>query len=79
MRLAMIIVLARRPRSFFAAASRVEVGIKVPSGARAGNAHRVLLLQNFVRAEGAVAVTATMEALAFDKLTSLRNSVSRSL
>ncbi|MDA9465009.1 hypothetical protein XH87_10410 [Bradyrhizobium sp. CCBAU 53415] len=79
MRLAMIIVLARRPRSLFAAAGRVEVRIKVPSGARAGNAHRVLLLQNFVRAEEAVSITSIMEALAFDKLTNPRNTMSRSL
>nr|GAJ38005.1 hypothetical protein BDOA9_0206230 [Bradyrhizobium sp. DOA9] len=47
-RSAMILALARLVRSIFAAAvaaTRMEVSITVPSGARTRNAHRVLLCQ----------------------------------
>ncbi|WP_128941451.1 hypothetical protein [Bradyrhizobium zhanjiangense] len=70
----MIVALARLVRSFFAAAfaaSRMEVSINVPSGARARNAHRVLLCQ-FDRANGGSFLPLTMQVLAFDKLTSRR-------
>ncbi|WP_159109507.1 hypothetical protein [Bradyrhizobium sp. USDA 3458] len=68
----MIIVLTRAPGSLFGAASRMEVGIKVPSAACAGNTHRVSPTSNFVRAVEGVSIMFTMQALAFDKLTSRR-------
>ncbi|MGY3581276.1 hypothetical protein [Bradyrhizobium sp. USDA 4504] len=68
----MIIVLTRAPGSLFGTASRMEVGIKVPSAACAGNTHRVSPTSNFVRAVEGVSIMFTMQALAFDKLTSRR-------